>query len=55
MNRILHIRLENEANYSTKKSTIKKVEADIQLKTDAKLIQQKGRPILIHLQPAVAK
>ena len=31
------------------------MEVDIQLKKAAKLIQQKGRPILIHLQPAVEK
>ena len=35
--------------------TIKGIEVDIQLKPDAKLIQQKGRPIPIHLQPAVGK
>ena len=35
--------------------TVKGVEVDIQLKPDAKLIQQKGRPIPIHLQPAVGK
>ena len=35
--------------------TIKGMEVDIQLKLDAKLIQQKGRPIPIHLQPAVGK
>ena len=35
--------------------TVKNVEVDIQLKDDAKLIQQKGRPILIHLQQAVGK
>ena len=31
------------------------MEVDIQLKDDAKLIQQKGRPIPIHLQQAVGK
>ena len=35
--------------------TVKNVEVDIQLKDDAKLIQQKGRPIPIHLQQAVGK
>ena len=35
--------------------TVKGIEVDIQLKLDAKLIQQKGRPIPIHLQPAVGK
>ena len=35
--------------------TIKGIEVDIQLKPDAKLIQHKGRPIPIHLQPAVGK
>ena len=35
--------------------TIKGIEVDIELKPDAKLIQQKGRPIPIHLQPAVGK
>ena len=35
--------------------TVKGIEVDIQLKPDAKLIQQKGRPIPIHLQPAVGK
>ena len=34
---------------------MKGIEVDIQLKPDAKLIQQKGRPIPIHLQPAVGK
>ena len=33
--------------------TVKGLEVIIQLKPDAKLIQQKGRPIQIHLQPAV--
>ena len=33
--------------------TVKIVEVDIQLKEGAKLIQQKGRPIPIYLQPAV--
>ena len=32
---------------------MKGIEVDIQLKPNAKLIQQKGRPIPIHLQPAV--
>ena len=31
------------------------MEVDIELKPDAKLKQQKGRPIPIHLQPAVRK
>ena len=31
------------------------IEVDIQLKKEAKLIQQKSRPITIHLQPAVEK
>ena len=35
--------------------TVKGIEVDIQLKPDAKLIQHKGRPIPIHLQPAVGK
>ena len=35
--------------------TVKRIEVDIQLKPDAKLIQQKSRPIPIHLQPAVGK
>ena len=35
--------------------TVKGIEVDIHLKPDAKLIQQKGRPIPIHLQPAVGK
>ena len=34
---------------------MKGIEVDIQLKPDAKLMQQKGRPIPIHLQPAVGK
>ena len=34
---------------------VKGIEVDIQLKPDAKLIQQKGRPIPIQLQPAVGK
>ena len=34
---------------------VKNVEVDIQLKDDAKLIQQKGRPIPIHVQQAVGK
>ena len=33
--------------------TVKGIEVDIQSKPDAKLIQQKGRPKPIHLQPAV--
>ena len=33
--------------------TVKVVEVDVQLKEGTKLIQQKGRPIPIHLQPAV--
>ena len=33
----------------------KNVEVDIPLKEGSKLIQQKGRPIPIHLQPAVEK
>ena len=35
--------------------TVKGMEVDIQIKPDAKLIQQKGLPIPIHLQPAVGK
>ena len=35
--------------------TVKRIEVDIQLKPDAKLIQQKGRPIPFHLQSAVGK
>ena len=35
--------------------TIKGIEVDIELKPDAKLIEHKGRPIPIHLQPAVGK
>ena len=35
--------------------TIKRIEVDIQLKPDAKLIQHKGRPMPIHLQLAVGK
>ena len=35
--------------------TIKGMEVDIQVKPDAKLIRQKGRPIPIYLQPAVGK
>ena len=34
---------------------MKNIEVDIQLKEGAKLIQQQGRPIPIHLQPAVEK
>ena len=39
----------------TENHTVKSVEVDIQLKEGSKLIQQKGRPIPIHLQPAVEK
>ena len=39
----------------TKTHTLNNVEVDIQLKEGSKLIQQKGRPIPIHLQPAVEK
>ena len=35
--------------------TVRGIEVDIQMKPDAKLIRQKGRPILTHLQPAVGK
>ena len=35
--------------------TVKGLEVKIQLKEDAKLIQQKGRPIPIHLQQSVEK
>ena len=35
--------------------TVEGIEVDIQLKPNAKLMQQKGRPIPIHLQPAVGK
>ena len=35
--------------------TVKGIEVDIQLKPDAKMTQQKGRPIPIHLQPAAGK
>ena len=37
----------------TKNHTLKNVEAYIQLKEGSNLMQQKGRPIPIHLQPAV--
>ena len=39
----------------TENHTVKNVEVDIQLEEGSKLIQQKGRPIPIHLQPAVEK
>ena len=39
----------------TENHMVKNVEVDIQLKEGLKLIQQKGRPIPIHLQPAVEK
>ena len=39
----------------TENHTVKNVEVDIKLKEGSKLIQQKGRPIPIHLQPAVEK
>ena len=42
-------------NFFTENHTVKNVEVDIQLKEGSKLIQQKGRPIPIHLQPAVEK
>ena len=35
--------------------TVKGIEKDIQLKPNAKLMQQKSRPIPIHLRPAVGK
>ena len=35
--------------------TVKGIEVDIQLKPNAKLMQQKGRPLPIHLQPAVGE
>ena len=35
--------------------TVNGIEVNIQLEDDAKLIQQKGRPILIHLQQSVGK
>ena len=35
--------------------TVNGIEVKIQLKEDAKLIQQKGRPIPIHLQQSVGK
>ena len=35
--------------------TVYRLEVKIQLKKDAKLIQQKGRPIPIHLQQSVEK
>ena len=38
-----------------KNETVKVMEVDIQLKLDAKLMLQKGRPIPIHLQPPVTK
>ena len=38
-----------------KNHTVKGLEVKIQLKEDAKLIQQKGRPIPIHLQQSVGK
>ena len=34
---------------------VKRIEIDIPLNPDAKLMQQKGRPISIHLQPVVGK
>ena len=37
------------------KHTVKGLEVKIQLKDDAKLIQQKGRPIPIHLQQSVER
>ena len=39
----------------TKNHTVNNVEVDIQLKEGSKLIQQKGRAMTIHLQPAVEK
>ena len=39
----------------TENHTVKNVEVDIKLKEGSKLIQQKGRPIPIHLHPAVEK
>ena len=39
----------------TENRTVKNIEVDIQLKEGAKLIQQKSRPIPIHLQPAVER
>ena len=39
----------------TENHTVKSVEIDIQLEEGSKLIQQKRRPIPIHLQPAVEK
>ena len=39
----------------TENHTVKGLEVKIQLKEDAKLIQQKGRPIPIHLQQSVGK
>ena len=36
-------------------TTIKNIQVDINLKPDAKIIQQKGRPIPIHLQESVGK
>ena len=38
-----------------KNHTVNGIEVKIQLKEDAKLIQQKGRPIPIHLQQSVGK
>ena len=37
----------------TKNNTVNNVEVGIQIKEGAKLIQHKGRPIPIHLQPAI--
>ena len=39
----------------TENHTVNGLEVKIQLKEDAKLIQQKGRPIPIHLQQSVGK
>ena len=41
--------------FFTGNHTVNNVEVDIQLKEGSKLMQQKGRPIPIHLQPAVEK
>ena len=40
---------------SLMRTTVNRIEVKIQLKDDANLIQQKGRPIPIHLQQSVGK
>ena len=41
--------------FFNKSHTVNGIELKIQLKDDAKLIRQKGRPIPIHLQESVGK